>query len=69
MRLLTAHSRLHLYQEGDNIQLLWYYGVRYGAELKGDKEMQDHLSMLVAILENLDFQTNRADDDGLLGDG
>lgn len=32
------------------------------------KEMQDRLSKLVAIFENLDFRTNRAEGDDLLGD-
>src|SRR3989454_7393091 len=32
------------------------------------KEMQDRLSKLVAIFEALDFRTNRAENDDLLGD-
>ncbi len=37
-------------------------------KLGSGKEMQDRLSRLVAIFENLDFGANRADGDDLLGD-
>ena len=38
------------------------------SKLGAGKEMQDRLSKLVAIFEGLDFGTNRADGDDLLGD-
>ncbi|MDE0299012.1 MAG: type I restriction-modification system subunit M [Candidatus Poribacteria bacterium] len=38
------------------------------SKLGAGKEMQDRLSKLVAIFENLDFRANRAEGDDLLGD-
>ena len=38
------------------------------SKLGSGKEMQDRLSKLVAIFESLDFRTNRAEGDDLLGD-
>ena len=38
------------------------------SRLGGGKEMQDRLSRLVAIFDKLDFRTNRAEGDDLLGD-
>ena len=38
------------------------------SKLGGGREMQDRLSRLVAIFENLDFRANRTGDDDLLGD-
>ena len=38
------------------------------SKLGRGKEMQDRLSKLVAIFENLDFRTNRTEGDDLLGD-
>ncbi len=38
------------------------------SKLGGGKEMQDRLSKLVGIFENLDFRANRAHGDDLLGD-
>ena len=38
------------------------------SKLGRGKEMQDRLSKLVAIFENLDFRTNRVEGDDLLGD-
>ena len=39
------------------------------SKLGGGKEMQDRPSKLVGIFEGLDFRTNRAHGDDLLGDG
>ena len=38
------------------------------SKLGAGREMQDRLSKLVAIFENLDFRANRAEGDDLLGD-
>lgn len=38
------------------------------SKLDAGKEMQDRLSKLVAIFENLDFRANRTEGDDLLGD-